>query len=69
MESGVQYPFIIMNTDRSDKKVHIGGISLIYILKKKSFYLIVSVLKVLFKEFILQDDQKVFNKILHGIQF
>ena len=27
MHSGSKYPFIIINTDRTNKKVHIGGVS------------------------------------------
>ena len=41
IDSGMQYLFFIMNTDRSEKKVCIGGVSLIYTLKKRSFYSIV----------------------------
>ena len=37
-ETGASYPFIILNTDHSDKKAHIGGVFWIYIQKKKSFY-------------------------------
>ena len=36
-ETGARYPFIIMNTDRSKKKAHIGGVFLIHILKNKFF--------------------------------
>ena len=42
-----RYPFIIMNTDRSDKNVHIGGIISTCTKKKFFFYLIVLDLKVL----------------------
>ena len=45
IESKSNYPFILMYTDWSDKKVHIGGVSWIYIQKKKTFYLIVLVSK------------------------
>ena len=45
-KSGAQYPFVIMNADGSDKKgTHWWSFS-IYILKKKSFYLIVLASKV-----------------------
>ena len=36
-EIGARYPFIIMNTDRSNKKAHIGGDLSIYIKKKEIF--------------------------------
>ena len=44
-QTGAHYPFTIMNTDRSDKKAHNGGVFWIYIQKKKSFYLTVLVLR------------------------
>ena len=37
-EKSAQYPFIIMNTDRSKKKVRTGGVFLTFIQKKKYFY-------------------------------
>ena len=42
-----RYPFIIMNTDRRDKKVHIGGVFSNYIQGKKFFYSTALDLKVL----------------------
>ena len=48
------------------KRVRIGGISLIYIQKKT--FLFDSFGFEGFKEFILKDDQKILNKILHGIE-
>ena len=37
-EKSARYPFIIMNTDRSKKKVRTGGVFLTFIQKKKYFY-------------------------------
>ena len=37
-EKSARYPLIIMNTDRSKKKVRTGGVFLTFIQKKKYFY-------------------------------
>ena len=67
MKSGIRYPFIIMNTDRSDKKgTHWW--SFLDLHPKKEIFLIDSFGFEGFKEFILKDDQKVLNKILYGIE-
>ena len=49
------------------RRVRIGGVSLIYI-KKKEIFLFDSFGIEGFKEFILRDDQKIFNKILYSIE-
>ena len=56
-ESGAQYPFIIMNTDRSHKKVMHWWSFLV--LHPKKIFLFDSFSFQGFKEFILQDDQEV----------
>ena len=46
-ETGARYPFIVMNTDRSDKKgTHWWSFLDLHPKKKKSFYLTVLVLRV-----------------------
>ena len=67
IDSGAQYPFVIMNTDRSNKKgTHWW--SFLDIHPKKKIFLFDSFSFEVFKEFILQDDQKVLNKILYGTE-
>ena len=66
-ESGAQYPFIIMNADRSHKKgTHWW--SFLDLHPKKEIFLFDSFGFEGFEEFILQDNQKILNKILHGIE-
>ena len=66
MESGERYPFIIMNTDRSDKNgTHWW--SFLNLHPRKEIFLFDSFGFEGFKEFILQNYQKVHNKILSGI--
>ena len=64
-ESGAVNLFIIMNTDRSDKK---GTYCFLDLHTKKEVFLFNSFGFQGFKEFILQDDQKILNKVLHGIE-
>ena len=65
-ESGARYLFIIMNADRSNKNgTHWW--SLLNLHPKKEIFLFDSFGFEGFKEFILQNDQKVHNKILYGI--
>ena len=67
IDSGTQYPFAIMNTDRSDKKgTHWWRFLDLH--PKKEIFLFHSFDFEGFKEFILQDDKKVLNKILYGIE-
>ena len=67
IDSGGQYPFVIMNTDRNYKKgTHPW--SFLDLHPKKEIFLFDSFGFKSFKEFILQDDQKVLNKILYGIE-
>ena len=66
-ESGAQYPFIIMNTDRSDKK-DTHWCSFLDLHPKKEIFLFNSFSFEGFKEFILKDDQKVLNKVLYCIE-
>ena len=61
-EKGGRYPFIIMNTDRSDKKgTHWW--SFLDLNPKKEIFLFDSFGFEGFKEFLLQDDRKTLNKI------
>ena len=66
-ENEARYPFIIMNTDRSDKKGHIGGVFLIYIQKNNFFYLTGLGLKAS-KNLFYKMIEKTLNKILYGIK-
>ena len=66
-EKSTQYPFIIMNTDRSNKKgMHWWSFLDLHL--KKEVFLFDSFGFDGFKEFLLQDDKKVLNKILYGIK-
>ena len=64
-ESGAVNLFIIMNPDRSDKK---GTYCFLDLHTKKEVFLFNSFGFQGFKEFILQDDQKILNKVLYGIK-
>ena len=64
-ESGAVNLFIIMNTDRSDKK---GTYCFLDLHTKEEVFLFNSFGFQGFKEFILQDDQKILNKVLYGIE-
>ena len=66
-ESGAQYPFIIMSTDRSDKK-NMHWWSFLDLHPKKEIFLFDSFGFEDFKKFILQDNQRILNKILYGIE-
>ena len=66
-ESGAQYPFIIMSTDRSDKK-GMHWWSFLDLHPKKEIFLFDNFGFEDFKKFILQDNQKILNKILYGIE-
>ena len=66
-ESGALYPFIIMNTDRSDQN-GTNWWSFFDLHPKKEILLLDSFNFEGFKEFIRKDDQKVLNKILYGIE-
>ena len=62
-----RYPFIIMNTDRSDKKgTHWW--SFLDLHPRKEIFLFDSFGFEGFKEFIIDDDRKTLNKILFGIE-
>ena len=64
---GGRYPFIIINTNRSDKKgTHWW--SFLDLHPKKEIFLFDSFGFEGFKEFLLQDDRKTLNKILYGIK-
>ena len=72
-ESGAQYPLIITNTDRNDRKgTHWWSfLDLHPPPKKKQKTKKLSICSFgfeCFKEFILQGGQKVLNKILYGIE-
>ena len=64
-ESGAVNLFIIMNTDRSDKN---GTYCFLDLHTKREVFLFNSFVFQGFKEFILQDDQKILNKVLYGIE-
>ena len=66
-EFDAQYPFIILNTERSDKN-GMHWWSFLDLHPKKEIFLFDSFGFEGFKEFILQDDQKVLSKILYGIE-
>ena len=67
IEAKSNYPFIIMNTDRSDKKgTHWW--SFLELHTKKEIFLFDSFSFEGFKEFILDDDGNILNKILYGIE-
>ena len=66
-ETGEHYPFLIMNTDRTNKKgTHWW--SFLDLHPKKEIFLFHSFGFQGFKEFLLQDDKKILNKILYGIK-
>ena len=66
-EIRTRYPFIIMNTDCSDKKgTHWRGFLDLH--PEKENFLSDSLGFEGFKEFLLQDDRKTLNKILYGIK-
>ena len=67
IEAKSNYPFIIMNTDRSDKKgTHWW--SFLELHTKKEIFLFDSFSFEGFKEFILDDDRNILNKILYDIE-
>ena len=66
-EQSTRYPFIIMNTDRRDRKgTHWW--SFLDLHPKIQIFLSNSFRFDGFKEFLLQDDKKTLNKILYGIE-
>ena len=66
-EFGAKYPFVIINTDRSDKKgTHWWSFLNLY--PKKETFMFDSFGFVGFKEFIIQDDQKIINMIFYGVE-
>ena len=66
-EKGARYPFIIMNTDCSNKK-GMHWWSFLDLHPKKEIFLFDSVGFDGFKDFLLQDNKKILNKILYGIK-
>ena len=66
-ETGAQYPFIIMNTDHSNKKgTHWWSFFDLH--AKSEIFLFDSFGFEGFKEFVLQDNRKTLNQILYGIE-
>ena len=66
-EFGAKYPFFITNTDRSDKKgTHWWSFLNLY--PKKEIFMFASFGFVGFKEFIIQDDQKIISMIFYGVE-
>ena len=66
-ERSTRYPFIIMNTDRSNKK-GMHWWSFLDLHPKEEIFLFDSFGFDGFKEFLLQDDKKTLDKILYGIK-
>ena len=66
-ERSTQYPFIIMNTDRSNKK-GMHWWSFLDLHPNKEIFLFDSFGFDGFKEFLLQDDKKTLNEILYEIK-
>ena len=65
IQSEGKYPFVIMNTDRSDKKGTHWWIFLDLHPKKEIFFDSFGFEG--FKEFIIQDDKKTINKIFYNL--
>ena len=66
-EYGAKYPFVIMNTDRSDKKgTHWW--SFLDLNPRKEIFMFDRFGFKGFKEFVIQDDQKIINKIFYGVE-
>ena len=67
MMKGKKYPFLIANTDRSDKAgTHWWSILDIY--SKKDFWLFDSFGVLCLRNSIVQDDEKIAKKVLKGVQ-
>ena len=67
IESGAYYPFVIMNTDRADKKGTHWWSSLDLHPKKEIFF-IDSFEFAGFKEFIMNDNKKIINRIFYDLK-
>ena len=67
MMKGKKYPFLIANTDRSDKPCTHWW-SILDIDSKKGFLLFDSFGVLGLKNFIVQDDEKIVKKVLKGVQ-
>ena len=66
-ESGTKYPFVIMNSDRSDKKgTHWWSFLNLHL--KKKIFMFDSFGFESFEEFVIQDDWKIINKIFYGVE-
>ena len=66
-EKTKKYPFIIMNTDRSDKSgTHWW--SCLDLHEKKEIFLFDSFGFIGFKKFVIDNDENILNKILSGLQ-
>ena len=66
-KSGVKYPFVVMDTDRYNKKGTHWWIFLHFQVKKINL-LFDSFDFQDFKEFAIKDDQKIINKICYGVE-
>ena len=65
-KSGTKYPFVIMNTDGTNKKgTHRWSFLNLY--PKKEIFMFDSFGFKVFKEFVIEDDQKIINKIFYGV--
>ena len=67
MDQKGRYPFVIMNTDRSNKS-SMHWWSFLDLHPRKEIFLFDSFGFEGFKQFIMQDDRKLLNKILFGIE-
>ena len=67
MNEKKRYPFIIMNTDRSDKN-DTHWWSFLDLHERKEIFLFDSFGSEGFKEFIIDNDRNILNKILFGIE-
>ena len=66
-ESGAKYLFVVMNTDRSDKRgTHWQ--SFFNFDPKKEIFMFDSFGFKSFKEFVIQNDKKIINKIFYRVE-
>ena len=67
IESGASYPFVIMNTDRADKK-DTHWWSFLDLHPKKEIFFLNSFGFTGFKEFILNDNEKIMNRVFYDLK-
>ena len=66
-ESDAKYPFVIMDTDRSDEN-SAHWWSFLDLHPRKEIFMFDSFGFEGFNEFVIQDDQKISNKIFYGVK-